>query len=299
MFLQSTFQVPGPDGITYCALKHAPRKFVMHMTDEVWHQELLLKMHRAAISKPMVRFVHSYLRKRASWKGSGPQSGRLQQECRKTTAHVNLAMYADDVCFFARSTAVSKQPSTLCRPGMQNAMLFSRGGLRRRRHGNPAELTFQGRIISATSDQIPGGHVRFPSELGNSHTSRPRPRTSNVWNPLSVTDPARKARTFTRMRNRCDHPYEQTPSVPESDTADSPQRSLVCKEHHATQRRRGGATHRLRPKNSHSILRPSGRSLKPPRVGVLGLRLQHPLELRSPTVTRRRPSGLAAEHRPW
>ncbi|GJQ79091.1 hypothetical protein Trydic_g5347 [Trypoxylus dichotomus] len=34
----------------------------------------------------------------------------------------------------------------------------------------------------ATPDQIPGGDIRFPSEMGNSYTSR----TTDVWNPLSL-----------------------------------------------------------------------------------------------------------------
>ncbi|GJQ76657.1 hypothetical protein Trydic_g15516 [Trypoxylus dichotomus] len=70
------------------------------------------------------------------------------------------------------------------------------------------------------------------------------------------------------MGNRCDHPYEQTPGVPEPDTVDGPQLPLVRKKHHATRRRWSGATHRLHPKNSQPILRPSGEPLEPPRVDV-------------------------------
>ncbi|GJQ87733.1 hypothetical protein Trydic_g22092 [Trypoxylus dichotomus] len=98
------------------------------------------------------------------------------------------------------------------------------------------------------------------------------------------------------MGNRCDHPYKQTPGVPESDTADDTQGSLVRKEHHVTRRRRSEATDRLHPKNSHPILRPNGGPLEHSRVGVSGLRPQDPPEVATITVTRRMPPGLTAEH---
>ncbi|GJQ65616.1 hypothetical protein Trydic_g7710 [Trypoxylus dichotomus] len=98
------------------------------------------------------------------------------------------------------------------------------------------------------------------------------------------------------MGNRCDYPYEQTPGAPEAAIADGPQRSLVRKEQHDPRRRRSGATHRLHPKNSHPIFRPSGGPLEPPHIGILGVRHQDPLEVRSPTVTRRGPPGLTAEY---
>ncbi|GJQ72376.1 hypothetical protein Trydic_g3459 [Trypoxylus dichotomus] len=78
------------------------------------------------------------------------------------------------------------------------------------------------------------------------------------------------------MGNCCDYPYEQTPGVPKLDTA----------EHHPARRRRSVATHRLHPKNSHPILRPSDEPLEFPRVGVSGLRPRDSLVVRSPTVTR-------------
>ncbi|GJQ81273.1 hypothetical protein Trydic_g20490 [Trypoxylus dichotomus] len=98
------------------------------------------------------------------------------------------------------------------------------------------------------------------------------------------------------MGNRCDYPYEQIPGVPEPATADAPQHSLLCKENYATRRRRSGSTHRLHPKNSHPILRPSGGSLEAPRVGVLRVRPQHPLEVSPVTITRCGPPVLTAEH---
>ncbi|GJQ72482.1 hypothetical protein Trydic_g3554 [Trypoxylus dichotomus] len=97
------------------------------------------------------------------------------------------------------------------------------------------------------------------------------------------------------LRKRSFKTYEQIPGVPEPDTADGLQRSLVRKGNNAIRRRQSGATHRLHSKNSHPILRPSGGSLEPPRVGVSGVRPQDPPEVRSPTVTRRGPSGLTAE----
>ncbi|GJQ68141.1 hypothetical protein Trydic_g16807 [Trypoxylus dichotomus] len=98
------------------------------------------------------------------------------------------------------------------------------------------------------------------------------------------------------MGNRCDYPYKQTPDVPEPDTADGSQRSLVRKEQHSTRRRPSGTTHGLHPKDSHPILQPSSGPLEPPRVGVSGLQPQDPLEVPSTTVTRRGPLGLTTEH---
>ncbi|GJQ71514.1 hypothetical protein Trydic_g21897 [Trypoxylus dichotomus] len=102
----------------------------------------------AGISKAMVRLIHSFLRKRTfkiklegqrstsrTATAGVPQGSPLSPLLFSidtsdipTTAHVNLAMYADDVC-------------------ISSAVLFSIGGRRRRKHGNPAELTFQGGII--------------------------------------------------------------------------------------------------------------------------------------------------------
>ncbi|GJQ78613.1 hypothetical protein Trydic_g11721 [Trypoxylus dichotomus] len=69
--------------------------------DKVWHQGLLLKMYWAGIPKAMVRVVDSYLRKRAfKVKLEGIYTSDIL-----AIAHVNLTMYADDVCIFARSRA--------------------------------------------------------------------------------------------------------------------------------------------------------------------------------------------------
>ncbi|GJQ78879.1 hypothetical protein Trydic_g50 [Trypoxylus dichotomus] len=64
----------------------------------------------------------------------------------------------------------------------------------------------------------------------------------------------------------------------EPDTVHGPQRSLVRKEHHIPKRRRSGATHGPDPKNSNTILRPSGRPLEPTRVGVPAIPPQDPSE---------------------
>ncbi|GJQ81710.1 hypothetical protein Trydic_g9151 [Trypoxylus dichotomus] len=82
--------------------------------------------------------------------------------------------------------------------------------------------------------------------------------------------------------------------VPEPDTKGGPQRSLVCKEHHATRIRSSGATHVLHPKNSQPILQPSTGLLEPSRVGILRLLPQDSLEVPSITATRRGPPGLTA-----
>ncbi|GJQ68587.1 hypothetical protein Trydic_g17138 [Trypoxylus dichotomus] len=91
--------------------------------DKVWHQGLLLKMHRAGISKTMVKLVHSFLCKRTFQiklegrrsttrtatigvpQGSAisPLLVNIYTSDIPTTAHVNLAMYADDVCIYSRS----------------------------------------------------------------------------------------------------------------------------------------------------------------------------------------------------
>ncbi|GJQ79859.1 hypothetical protein Trydic_g18308 [Trypoxylus dichotomus] len=106
--------------------KSAPSIDVAKVFDKVWHQGLLLKMYRASISKTMVRLVHSYLRKRAfKFKVEGqrftvrtatagaPQGSAISPFLFSiytsdipATAYVNLAMYADDVCIFARSRDV-------------------------------------------------------------------------------------------------------------------------------------------------------------------------------------------------
>ncbi|GJQ79388.1 hypothetical protein Trydic_g16247 [Trypoxylus dichotomus] len=91
--------------------------------DKVWHQGLLLKMHRAGISKAIVKLVHSFLRKRTfqvklegrrsttrTATAGVPQRSAISSLLFNiytsdipTTAHVNLAMYADDVCIYSRS----------------------------------------------------------------------------------------------------------------------------------------------------------------------------------------------------
>ncbi|GJQ75529.1 hypothetical protein Trydic_g17615 [Trypoxylus dichotomus] len=152
--------------------------------DNVWHQGLLLKMHRAGISKAMVRFVHSYLRERALKakleeqrstgrtaaagvpRGSAisPLLFSIYTNDISVTANVNLAMYADDVSIFARPrdariidrrlyTALNTLQAWYAKwriavhPEKSTTVLFSRDGRRKTKHGNPAELTFQRGII--------------------------------------------------------------------------------------------------------------------------------------------------------
>ncbi|GJQ79092.1 hypothetical protein Trydic_g5348 [Trypoxylus dichotomus] len=216
-------RAPGPDGITYRALKHAPRKFVMHMTNicnamlrlrhfpSQWKQagvamirkpgqpphwpqnyrpisllpvtgniadriiltrlreetddfDVIPNCHFGCIEPASPRqWTDSYTPfsaggpSRSSWKDSGPQRGQVQQEYRNpccsvstpdipTNAHVNLAMYADDGCIFSRTgTQSGELPSIPIEK--TTAVLFSIGGRRRRRHGNPAKLTCRGGII--------------------------------------------------------------------------------------------------------------------------------------------------------
>ncbi|GJQ75498.1 hypothetical protein Trydic_g17585 [Trypoxylus dichotomus] len=152
--------------------------------DKVWHQGLLWKMHRAGISKAMIRLIRSYLRRRsfriklegqrsvARTATSGvPQGSALSPLLFNiytsdipTTAHVNMAMYADDVCIYTRSLdarvvdrrlqeALDALQTWYARwrisihPGKSTAILFSGSGCRLKKHGNPTELTIQGGIV--------------------------------------------------------------------------------------------------------------------------------------------------------
>ncbi|GJQ65109.1 hypothetical protein Trydic_g7254 [Trypoxylus dichotomus] len=152
--------------------------------DKVWHQGLLAKMHRAGISKAMVKLVHSFLRKRTFQvklegrrsttrtatagvpQGSAisPLLFNIYTSDIPTTAHVNLAMYADDVCIYSRSLnarvidrRLQAALDTLrdwyakwriaVHPQKSTAVLFAIGGRRRRKFGNAPDLTFQGGII--------------------------------------------------------------------------------------------------------------------------------------------------------
>ncbi|GJQ70648.1 hypothetical protein Trydic_g23037 [Trypoxylus dichotomus] len=143
-------------------------------------------MHRAGISKAMVRLVHSYLRQRAF---KVKLEGQLST-VRTATAGVPQGSAISPLLF---SIYTSDIPATA-------------SGLQRRRHGNSAEFTFIPFHSLATTDQISGGHIGFSSELASAHTSRLRSRTSNVWNPLSVTDQARQARSLLRTQDLLEAP---------------------------------------------------------------------------------------------
>ncbi|GJQ73174.1 hypothetical protein Trydic_g1798 [Trypoxylus dichotomus] len=85
--------------------------------DKVWHQELLLKMHRVGIFKAMLilgHTRHSYLRQghsSSSRKGSGPQSGvpippllfSIYTSDIPANAYVNFSMYAD-ICILTNES---------------------------------------------------------------------------------------------------------------------------------------------------------------------------------------------------
>ncbi|GJQ70294.1 hypothetical protein Trydic_g22732 [Trypoxylus dichotomus] len=70
-------------------------------------------------------------------------------------------------------------------PGKRKPVLFSRNDLRIRKHGNPAELTFH--TPPTSSDQIPGGHAGFLSELGSTYTSCHRPWGQPLRPPTCVS----------------------------------------------------------------------------------------------------------------
>ncbi|GJQ65054.1 hypothetical protein Trydic_g7207 [Trypoxylus dichotomus] len=145
--------------------------YVAKAFDKVWHQGLLLKMHRAGIFRAMVRLIHSYFCKRAfKTKLEGQRSTvriatagvpqgsaispllfNIYTSDINATAYVNLAMYADDVCIFARSQnarIIDRRRQTLfdtlqawyakwriaVHPEKTTAVLFSRGDRRRRKH---------------------------------------------------------------------------------------------------------------------------------------------------------------------
>ncbi|GJQ67190.1 hypothetical protein Trydic_g8099 [Trypoxylus dichotomus] len=136
-------------------------------------------MYRAGIFKAMVRLIRSFLRKRTfkiklegqrstvkTATAGAPQGSAVSPLLFSmytrdipANAHVNLAMYADDVCIFSTSlngrvidqrlqTALDAlQDWYVIHPEKGTPVLFAIGGRRRRKHGNPAELTFQGGII--------------------------------------------------------------------------------------------------------------------------------------------------------
>ncbi|GJQ68576.1 hypothetical protein Trydic_g17130 [Trypoxylus dichotomus] len=135
-------------------------------------------MHRAGISKAMVKLILSFLRKRTfkiklegqrsisrTATAGVPQGSAISlllfstyTSDIPTTAHVKLAMYADDVRISSGSlnarvidqrlqTALDTLQDWYVKwriavyPEKSTAVLFSIGGHRRRKHGNPAELT--------------------------------------------------------------------------------------------------------------------------------------------------------------
>ncbi|GJQ70198.1 hypothetical protein Trydic_g22658 [Trypoxylus dichotomus] len=182
---------------------------VANAFDKVWHQGLLLKMDRAGISKAMVKLIHSFLLPRTfQVKLEGRRSttrtasAGVPQESAispllfniytsdiPTTAHVNLAMYADDVCIYSRSLnarVIDRRLQTALdtlrdwyakwriavHPQKSTAVLFAIGGTATRRISPSKEASFLGNVKSHTWESR-----RFPGKLGSPHTPRVRPRT--------------------------------------------------------------------------------------------------------------------------
>ncbi|GJQ67556.1 hypothetical protein Trydic_g8366 [Trypoxylus dichotomus] len=79
------------------------------------------------------------------------------------------------------------------------------------------------------------------------------------------------------MGNWCPDPHQETPGVPELDTAKGPQRFLLVRN----------TTIQEDARVEPLIRRITTRLLGPPRAEVSGIRPQDPMEVRPPTVTRR------------
>ncbi|GJQ75506.1 hypothetical protein Trydic_g17593 [Trypoxylus dichotomus] len=245
-------------------------------------------MHRADISRAMVRLIHCFLRKRTfkiklegqrsttrtattevpQGSAISPVLFNIYTSDIPATAHVNLAMYTDDVCIFSSflNARVIDQRLQTALNTLQDwyakwritvhreksaAVPFSIGGRRIRKHGNPIELTFQGGIIS-WQQQVKYLGVTLDSRVNwGAHIHRVLDRgrqMSGTLYPLMVglgkLDPSLKIRiykTVDKMGHRCAHLHQETENVPEPDTAYGPQRSLIRKEHHHPTRRRSGA----------------------------------------------------------
>ncbi|GJQ80516.1 hypothetical protein Trydic_g12407 [Trypoxylus dichotomus] len=208
--------------------------------DKVWHHGLLLKMHRAGISKAMLRLIRSFLQRRSfKIKLEGERSAartatagvpqgsvlspllfNLYTSDIPTTAHVNLAMYADDVCIYTRSRdariidrrlqeALDALQTWYARwriavhPGKSTAVLFSRSGRRRKKHGNPSELTILGGVVpwhsqtkylGLTMDSRLnwGAHINRVIDRGRQMAGTLAP----LMNGRSKLDPARKIQLY-------------------------------------------------------------------------------------------------------
>ncbi|GJQ65617.1 hypothetical protein Trydic_g7711 [Trypoxylus dichotomus] len=101
--------------------------------DKVWHQGLLLKMHRVGISKTMIRLVHPYLRKRQFKVNLEGQ----QSTVRTATAGVLPGMESGESpsvqgkvwpCFSRE--AVTEEESTACQPNLPSKEVSFPGDLR-------------------------------------------------------------------------------------------------------------------------------------------------------------------------
>ncbi|GJQ75552.1 hypothetical protein Trydic_g17637 [Trypoxylus dichotomus] len=123
-------------------------------------------------------------------------------------------MYADDVCIFTRSLnarIIERRLQTaldtaglICKVENRCPSRESHGRafLNRRSLKKEARQPSRTHLLRthhplATTNQILGAHIGFPSELGSAHTPCPRSQTSNVGNPLFINDRAREARSLT------------------------------------------------------------------------------------------------------
>lgn len=157
--------------------------------DKVWHQGLLYKMRQAGISIGIIQLTHSFLHKRTfrirlpghrstvrTMTAGVPQGSALSPTLFNlyasdlpTTPQVSLAMYADDVCVFTKSRdariverrlqesldnleAWYRQWRIAIHPQKSTAILFSRSGKRKRRHGEPQHLNIQGEAVPWKSE---------------------------------------------------------------------------------------------------------------------------------------------------
>ncbi|GJQ79625.1 hypothetical protein Trydic_g16466 [Trypoxylus dichotomus] len=203
--------------------------------DKVWHQGLLLKMHRAGISKAMVKLIHSFLCKRTF---------KVKLEGRRSTVRIATAGVSDltpavQHLHQRHPDKHARQPGDTALDTLRDWYVENRrpspekhGRAFRDRRSPKKEVRQRARThlprrhhSLATRSQILGSHARFPGKLGSPHTPRGRSRMSDVGNPLSDDGGTREA----------------------------------------------------------------------PRVGVPGVRPHDPLEVRPPTITHRGQRRLAAE----
>ncbi|GJQ67787.1 hypothetical protein Trydic_g21088 [Trypoxylus dichotomus] len=212
-----------------------------------------------------------------------------------TTAHVNMAMYADDVCIYTRSldarvvdrrlqealdalqTWCTQGGRIAIHPGKSTAILFSGSGCRLKKHGNPTELTIQGdhswhsqaKYLGITLDSRLnwGAHIHKTIDRGKQMAGRSTSPTSH--GDLRIG----------RMGDRGAMSPNQIAKLPEPDASMGPRRTLVRKKYDHSRRRRSRTDIRLHPEDRNQNIRRSKGTPKPTRVEFPGLRLQTSLEI--------------------